>query len=249
MKQFRRLRSFHQGIATARTVDRIATPFIVVMSASALMLTLQTWQHRRTEVVVGAELVERPLPAPQSLQGAAIIGSAAAGVAIIQYSDFQCQFCGVFARDTWPRIKREYVDQGTVIAAFRHLPLSIHRYARRAAVGADCARFQGRFWQMHDLFFNNQSRLGEFTAAAPVSLGLDQVTFQDCMRHDRGQTIDSDLALAAQLGINSTPTFLIGKRRSTGEVEVVRVVRGAQSFDRFRVILDSLLTDRSGGSS
>src|SRR5207247_8778213 len=89
----------------------------------------------------------------------------AAKVAVIEYSDFQCPFCGRYAKESFPQITSDYVDTGKVKYVFHDLPLDFHKYAFKAAEAAHCAGEQGKFWEMHGLLFQNQAAL------APEQLG------------------------------------------------------------------------------
>ena len=93
--------------------------------------------------------------APISLLDAPLKGNPQAKVAIIFYSDYECPFCSRFVKETWPAIAAKYVDNGSVLVAYRHLPLEkIHKNATRAATAANCAGdLGGRFWEMNDLLY------------------------------------------------------------------------------------------------
>jgi protein-disulfide isomerase len=162
-------------------------------------------------------------------------------VAIVQYSDFECPFCGAFARDTWPAIKEEYIERGTVLVAFRHLPLPMHRFAKSAAASAECAKEQGRFWEMHDLLFQQDGGLDESRGSLLAStLRLDRKAFDACL-HRPHRSVTQDQASADRLGISSTPTFLIGTVQSDRSVKIAHVLIGAKPFARFKEVFDELL--------
>jgi protein-disulfide isomerase len=102
-----------------------------------------------------------------AMEGAHTKGSASAPAVLLVFSDFQCPFCGRFARETLSAIEREYVARGELLMAFRHLPLPIHPQAIAAAQSAECAGSQGKFWEMHDELFRRPELTPEqFTAAA-----------------------------------------------------------------------------------
>src|ERR1017187_3493654 len=83
-----------------------------------------------------------------------------ASLAIVEFSDFQCPFCGWYARDTYAELNREFITTGKVAYGFRNFPLEhAHPMALLAAETAACAGFQGRFWEMHDMLFSNQRAL------------------------------------------------------------------------------------------
>lgn len=89
-----------------------------------------------------------------------VLGRADAPVTLLEFSDYQCPFCARFFRDTLPTLKAEYIDTGKVRYVFRDFPIDqLHPYARKAAEAANCAGDQGRYWEMHDLLFENQSAM------------------------------------------------------------------------------------------
>lgn len=184
---------------------------------------------------------------PLSLTGAALRGQPAAQVGILEFSDFQCPYCGVFARDVLPTIEREYVDTGRVVFAFRHLPLAaVHPYAVRAAQGASCAARQGRFWEMHDSLFHVNSRLDDrLVEEVANSIGIVSEQFAACMNDDPSG-VRADQAEAARLGVASTPTFFVGAMLPDGRLKPVSAITGAKSIADFRAAIDTAL--KSGGA-
>jgi len=187
-----------------------------------------------------------PSPAPV-VAGAApqvdgrVLGAEDAPVTVIEFTDLQCPYCARFARDTWPRIRKEYVDTGKVRFATRDLPLRFHEFAIPAAVAARCAGAQGQYWEYREALFAAQSRLGsEPYAALAAQLGLDAARFATC-RADPSmlESVREDAALAAASGITGTPSFVIGRvvdGEFTGEV-----VSGAGSFEEFAARIEALL--------
>jgi protein-disulfide isomerase len=226
-----------------RILDHLVTSCVAITLICATTLTLNTWIQRRSATGRSAGAVSKALSVRDlPLGGAAVIGSPSAKVAIIQYSDFECPFCGEFARKTWPRIKDAYIDSGKVLGVFRHLPLSIHRYARTAAISADCARLQGRFWEMHDLLFGDADHIADLVGSvAPTGLSVDRVKYATCVQGHDGQSIDDDIALAFDLGITGTPTLIIGTRKRNGTVRASQVLTGAQSFSEVSAVLERVL--------
>jgi protein-disulfide isomerase len=170
-----------------------------------------------------------------------ILGSAAAQVMVIEFTDLQCPYCARFARDTWPLLRARYVDTGRIRFATRDLPLPFHEFAVPAAVAARCAGQQGKFWEYREALFRDPSTLGQARYAALAdTFGLDTVRFEAC-RADRAvlDSVRADAALAASSGIASTPSFVIG-RVVNGQFEG-EVLAGAQPFEVFQQRLDSLL--------
>jgi protein-disulfide isomerase len=181
----------------------------------------------------------------QSISDAAVKGSRDAAVVLIEYADFQCPYCAQFARRILPEIEKRYVSTGKLRVVFRHMPLQeIHPQALMAAETAECARQQGRFWQMHDALFADQ-RLDEASLvekARTNGVGLEQ--FAECVRGNGAVRVKQDLATARALGLAVTPTFLIG-RDVGGAVKVEQILTGVREVDVFASAIESLLNDRA----
>jgi len=170
-----------------------------------------------------------------------VAGREDAPVTIIEFTDLQCPYCARYAMETFPRLKRDYIDTGLLRYSSRDLPLPIHPFALPAAVAARCAGEQGRFWEYREALFASQAQLG----TAPYSriardLGLDVERLEACRRDGRQEAeVRAELALAGQQGIVGTPTFVIG-RVVDGEFQG-EVVSGAKPYGFFKAKLDALI--------
>jgi protein-disulfide isomerase len=187
---------------------------------------------------------EPPPPSdPVSLDGAVVRGVRTAPVALLEFSEFQCPFCGDFARDTEPKILSTYVDTGRVLFAFRHFPLeNIHPNALGASRAAECANRVGSFWPAHDLLFQNQNALDdEGLESMGKRLGLDVTAFNKCRESEGAARVAQDEAIGNALGIRSTPTLFLGKVLADGRVKVLKRLVGAQPFRSLSAALDQLL--------
>ena len=118
-----------------------------------------------------------------STAGAPSLGERTAKVTIIEFSDYQCPFCGRYATQTMPLLLDEYVKTGKVRYIFRNFPLEqLHPSAEKAAEAGACAGDQGKFWEAHDRFFKNQQGLdAKQVLGHAAALGLDVATFQQCL--------------------------------------------------------------------
>jgi protein-disulfide isomerase len=210
-------------------------------------------------------IVPLPAPTPQAnaaqnptgppnfdldVAGAATKGRPDARLVVVEFSDFQCPFCGRYTRDTLPQVERDYVETGKIRYVFRHLPLErLHPLALRAAEAGDCAHQQGRFWPMHSRLFGNQMGLGEadLTRSAEA-LGLDMPVFQRCMVTQSASParVRQDQAEGLRAGISGTPTFFIGTMTGNGKVHVLKRMVGAQPYAAFKTALDGLLSSPEG---
>jgi protein-disulfide isomerase len=159
--------------------------------------------------------------------GCPVKGPPDAPVAIVEFSDFQCPFC-VKASADLRRLLRERPD---VRLVFRHFPLdpscntevrrSIHPDACLAACAAECASRQGRFWEYHDVLFDNHQNLERgslFRYAREMGLDLD--AFRLCLDDPATRArIDDDVRAATRAGVTSTPTLFINGRTVAGVLD------------------------------
>ncbi|MBI4641847.1 MAG: thioredoxin domain-containing protein, partial [Candidatus Tectomicrobia bacterium] len=118
-----------------------------------------------------------------SISGNPIMGKKDAPVTLIEFSNYQCLLCSQFFQITLPELKGGYIDTGKVRYIFRDLPLDqIYPHARKAAEAAHCAGDQGKYWEMHDLLFQNQQALQvEKLKGYAGNLDLDLTAFDDCL--------------------------------------------------------------------
>jgi len=160
-----------------------------------------------------------------------IRGNKNAKITLIEISDFQCPYCQRHT-PTMDKILEDYGDQVRLV--WRNFPLSsIHPYAQKAAEASECAGEQGKFWEMHDLMFVNQSALD--TPSLKIyagQIGLDQTKFNDCLDSGKYESkIKKQVTEATAAGISGTPgTFVNGE-----------LVKGAYPYETFKQIIDKLL--------
>jgi len=177
-------------------------------------------------------------------------GASNAKVAVIEFSDFQCPFCGRYDKDTYPQIAKDYIDTGKVKYVWRDYPLEFHQNAEKAAEAAHCAGEQGKFWDMHDRFFANQQNIAATDLPKHAeALGLNVSLFQQCLDSGRyAAEIKKDIADAGGAGISGTPSFLIGVVQPNGSVKITKKLVGAKSYSEFKSAIDALLTPPAGGA-
>ena len=227
-------------------LDMMATVSIIAVSALLAWTLLQPAQPAAR----ARARPEPPIPSePVSLSGATLKGDPKAPVALLVFSDFQCPFCGQFARDTMPEIERLYVNTKKVLLAFRNNPLvSIHPVATQAARTSLCAGVQGKFWEMHDRIFESPGKLSEASLREhATALKLDGRKLDACLKSAEVSRIDNDLAEGKRLSVVGTPSFFLGKLDSEGLVHVTDRLGGAKPLEDFKAVLDRLLAAPSGG--
>lgn len=194
----------------------------------------------------GAPAAEQALNAMINVEGEPFKGDKNAKLTLVEFSEYQCPFCGRHFRDVFPQMDKEYVQTGKVKYVFRDLPLeSIHKNAFKAAEATHCAGEQKKFWEMHDRLFENQKELEPAMLTAHAqAIGLDAGKFQQCLESGKyAADIRKDIAEANKVGIVGTPTAVIGLTQPNDpKIKVLRVVRGAQGFNTFKAAFDELLS-------
>jgi protein-disulfide isomerase len=152
----------------------------------------------------------------------------------VEFSDYQCPFCGRHFRETLPEIEEKYLVTGKLKYIFWDFPLqSIHREAFRAHEAAHCAGEQEKYWEMHHRLFSNQDSLSPSEMPKHAqAINLDGARFQDCLHMERHSArIRVAVAEAYKNGVTATPTFfLVTLNALSGRATVVEVIRGAQPY-------------------
>jgi protein-disulfide isomerase len=144
------------------------------------------------------------------------IGPATAAVTIVEFSDFQCPFCRISA-ERLANLRAEFPT--TVAVVYRHFPLKSHLHAAAAAVAAECAGEQGKFWEMHGVLFGRQAELGEISwLDLADQAGISDLSlFRSCLDEQSGiAAVKRDSADGERLGVRGTPTLLVNGRRIQG---------------------------------
>ena len=214
-------------------LDLVVTLIIVAAAASILGgRSERSSAPKRREI----KLPEQAL----SLAGAGLLGSLNARVGIIEFSDVQCPFCARFANETLTAVSKHYLENNRVVFAFRHFPLiAIHPLAQRGAEIVECGERIGRFKEVHDQLFRRQSNLRSLIDFAEPTTVRKQ-DFEKCLADGVAQDVESDVALAKNLGITSTPFFLLGSVKD-GHLKAQQSLSGAVPFSRFQEVLEELL--------
>ncbi|HSQ68894.1 MAG TPA: DsbA family protein [Steroidobacteraceae bacterium] len=170
-----------------------------------------------------------------------VLGREDAPVTLIEFTDLQCPYCARFALQTFPQIKRDYVDTGKLRYASRDLPLGFHPFAKPAAVASRCAGEQGRYWDYRESLFRIQGRLGkEPYDELAERLGLDRAAFSSCRADPRKlAAVEQEARVARAQGIAATPSFVLG-RLVDGQF-VGEQFSGAKPYADFAARIDALL--------
>lgn len=192
-------------------------------------------QQKKQEVVRSAfeklkadAKVKIELPEPKGLEfelaGHPMLGDPSAKVTIVEFSDFECPYCGQAAPKVHEILSAYPKD---VKIYFLNFPLSFHKTAMPAAIAATCAHKQAKFWEMHDKMFANQQALSEdFFKSTAKDLGLDESKFVACLDDPATKDqVNKDLEQGNLAGVEGTPSFFINGVPYPKGVPTVDVVK------------------------
>jgi protein-disulfide isomerase len=180
-----------------------------------------------------------------SVAGAFSKGDTQATLTLVEFTDYQCPFCGRHVRETLPKLEQEYIATGKLKYVARDFPLDmIHPLARKASEAFWCANDQGKGEAMHDRLFANQQQLQpEALEKHAEALGLDVQAFKTCLGSSKyTDKINASLKEGQKVGVTGTPAFLLGYTQAAGaEVKAVKFLVGSLPFDTFKDNIDELL--------
>jgi protein-disulfide isomerase len=156
-------------------------------------------------------------------------GPATAPVTLVEYGDYQCPYCG----QAYPIVKELQEQLGKKLRfVFRNFPLStMHPYAEHAAEAAETAGADGKFWEMHDMLYENQEALDdEDLVQYATALGLDPLRFTtDLAKHTKAARVREDFMSGARSGVNGTPTFFINGVRHDDSFELASLLKAMEA--------------------
>lgn len=162
------------------------------------------------------------------------LGKPDAPVVLISYSEFQCPFCGKFARDTEPTLISKYVDAGVLRIEWRDFPY-LGDESTTAAVAGRAAAAQNRFWQFHDALYADQQPVNsgritkEFLTGIAKKAGLDIARFSaDLGDQKLRDAVETDFSEGQRIGVTGTPAFLVNGTP----------IMGAQPVDVFERVIE-----------
>ena len=147
------------------------------------------------------------------------MGRQDAPLTLVEYGDYECPHCAS-ARAAVKQVQEQFGD--ILRFVFRNFPLTqIHPEAESAAETAEFAASQGKFWQMHDLLFDNQKSLGQsFYDKLASELGMDQAALhKTLLEKTYSEHVRADFSGGVRSGVNGTPTFFMNDQRYDGPVD------------------------------
>ena len=216
-------------------------PFVIIAAVAVLTVGAGALFYRVKQRAVASGGVTRPSTGDG--QGKAeplhVRGQPGAPVTLEEFGDFQCPSCATTA-EVIGKLEQDYGPRLRVV--WRNFPLAMHAYALEAALAAEAAGLQGRFWEMHDLLYRNQavwskaSNVRAFFNMYARSLGLDVERFaKDSASEEVKARVVSDGQHGVSRGVRNTPTIFINDRE----------VRASFSPERLHEVIDAALAERT----
>jgi len=204
--------------------------------------------HPNTTQGANNSLIHKGLAISSLLaQGSPVFGNQSAPVTIVEFGDFQCHFCGRFAKQTEPQLNSTYFQTGKANLVFKHF-VTHGSDSFSAATASQCANDQGKFWNFYETLYNNQGEensgwvsVNNLKKLATGIPGMDTQKFDSCFDSQKYKSlVENDTNFAFASGFQGTPTFIIQKNSRTDR----EVLLGAYPFQSFQAIIDKKI---SGG--
>jgi protein-disulfide isomerase len=207
----------YEGLKTSEPFAAVREKIVATMrqirvaKASAAYL-----QSLRRQASVRIDLT--PPEAEVAIDNARRRGPQNAPVLVVEFADYECPYC----RTVYPELKKLQNEFGDKVAfAFKDFPLPMHANAEKAAEAARCAGAQGKFWEFHDVLFNNAKKLEDAQLKEHARiLGLDRARFDQCLdANEQAAAVHQDFTQAQGLGLTGTPSFFINGHFLSGAVK------------------------------
>jgi protein-disulfide isomerase len=219
--------------ATATPTETPVPPTTTPTPTNTLIPQTATAQEQaavsQTQAAANADLMKYLIDNTRHFKG-----DPNAPVTIIEFADFQCPFCGVYATNAGRSIDGFYVDSGEVRIGYWNMAF-LGDESIWAAEAAECSADQNQYWEYHDLLFSGQDgeNIGAFAKENlkkfAAQLGLDTASFNECLISGKYTgLVKSDTELARQMGVQSTPSFLVNGTP----------IVGAMSFEDFQKLIE-----------
>jgi protein-disulfide isomerase len=191
-------------------------PFVIVAVVALATIGSGAMLYRAKRPHVSAIPEDKTLSAKSDAESPHVRGNPDAPVTLEEYGDFQCPPCGMFSVFLG-QLEKEYDSRLRVI--FRNFPLKAHEHAREAALAAEAAGMQGRFWEMHDVLYREQETWSKAPNAREMfesyagTIGLDLNKFKKDMDSEQARArVEADRQRGDSLGIQTTPTMFINNQ-------------------------------------
>lgn len=171
-----------------------------------------------------------------------IKGNPNAPVTLVEFSDYQCPYCRKFHNQVLKKIDEDYIKTGKLKYIFRDFPLGFHKKAIPAAVAANCAGEQDKYWLLNDFLFDNPNKLDtENVLEAAKDMDLDYSKFEACLKNNNHEEeVKKDMSEGTGYGVRGTPSVFLGKSTDSKEFKGL-YLRGFRPYEFYKEKIDKLL--------
>jgi protein-disulfide isomerase len=220
-----------------KTTDVLATILVVVAAAFVVWTQIEQRWLKPDQPAVVQDVKELVIP-PARIRHMRGTGA----LALVEFTDYECPFCGRHARETAPQIDVKLVERGAIRHVVVHYPLTkMHPYAEKASEAAECGGRQGRFWEMHARLFDNQQALAtDDLVRTADALTLDHDQFVRCLEGASTADVRADMAEGSRLGVKATPTFFLGALERDGSIRLLKQITGAVPYQQFASLIETI---------
>jgi len=233
------------SIAQTRAIDSLRRDVNELRQTQAAILREIRELRRQLNPPQHAQDVATAGPRPTIDITGPALGSPTARVTVVEFSDYECPFCRRFFDASFHALSDDYIRTGRVRYVIKDFPIEgLHPHAFKAAEATHCAGEQGKYWEMHDALFANQSALQRPQLATyAAQVGADSAAFGYCLDHShQAAPVRRGLSEGQRAGVNGTPAFFIAITQPGDTVaQPLYVVRGAKTYPEFRRLIDAAL--------
>ncbi len=222
------LRVYYEGVDTKQPYEAVRQQIIDAIRQRRLSKAKTDYLQSLRKQASITVLLQAPR-ADISVKNVAVRGTVHAPVTIVEYADYECPYCQQ-VQPVLTQVEKAYAGQVAFI--YKDFPLPMHSHAQKAAEASRCAEAQGKYWEYHDILYEDKQLEVPALKESARKLKLDEASFASCL--DSGAAVKSVKESADEgqsLGIQGTPTFFINGR----------YYNGALTFDRLRAAIDEEL--------
>jgi protein-disulfide isomerase len=224
----------------------------IAAEVTAIRTMLEQAMGPRPAPAAGGAVAAGAGAQPLTIAGRPSRGNPRAKVTVVEYSDYECPYCGQYVADVYGQIDRDYIKTNKINYVFKNYPITqLHPASIKAHKAAACAGDQGRYWEMHDKLFADQRNfnLDRFVEHASM-LKLDAVAFRACLESTKHEdVIQQDVLEAQNGGVQGTPVFVFALTDPNGkQITPARVLVGAQPYAAFKDAIDAMLAQANPGT-
>jgi predicted DsbA family dithiol-disulfide isomerase len=224
------LRVYFEGVDTQESFESVKGKIIDALRSRRL-LKLKNAYMASLKSEANIMLMMAPPRANLSMKDVPVRGPQNAIVTMVEYSDYECPYC-IQIQPQIAKLEAEY--KGKLAFAYKDAPLPQHGNAQKAAEASHCAAAQGKYWEMHDVFFAKKQLDVPTLKEYARSLKLDGTAFDKCLDSDaKADIVKASLAEAQTMGVQGTPSFFVNGR----------AVNGAATYESIKAMIEEELSN------